>query len=279
MKYFIKALHQRFSKATNKKHPAKLKWYREKWLKIQDDSTLKSITINGLTFHYKIRFTMYHTYPEIFVREIYRFQPVSNTPVIIDCGANIGLSVLYFAKHYPNAHIICFEPDEDNFHILETNSKTNFQGNKNIQLNKSAIWIDNGKISFYSDGTEASSVIVKNNNASIITVNAIRLKDILQQYQVVDFLKMDIEGAEYDVMKDCRSELHRVNNLFLEYHGLATETNKLNELIEIVNDAGFCVYITLAADSIKNPFTQKKSEEAFDVQLNIFCYRNVENNS
>src|SRR5688572_20822569 len=52
-----------------------------------------------------------HSYSEIFKREIYRFTTVNNAPKIIDCGANIGLSVIYFKRLYPAAKIVAFEAD------------------------------------------------------------------------------------------------------------------------------------------------------------------------
>ena len=104
-------------------------------------------------------------------------------------------------------------------------------------------------------------------------MKCIRLKKLLFE-QHVDFLKMDIEGAEYKVVHDCATELQNVQNFFLEYHGKANETYKISELLEILKDAGFCVYIKTADDRIKSPFTTKTlADYPYDVQLNIFAYR------
>ena len=84
---------------------------------------------------------------------------------------------------------------------------------------------------------------------------------------------MDIEGAEYEVVKDCAPYLHKIENFFLEYHGKANETYKLNELLKIVEAAGFKVYIKMAADNLDQPFYQKDTGTIYDVQLNIFCYK------
>lgn len=273
MKHLFKAVGQRLTKFTQKKHSAQLAWHREKWLKIQDDTTLKRIDINGLSFYYKARFSMFHTYPDIFVREIYKFRQQSQMPVVIDCGANIGLSVLYFARYYPHAKIIAYEPDEQNIAILKKNIEENFPHNENIELRQNAVWIEDTDISFFANGTESSSIVTDLGNAKSVTVKAVRLKSVLQQFTAVDFLKIDIEGAEYEVVKDSASELSRVNNMFLEYHGTADETYKLRELMDIVTEAGFCIYISLAADPMQRPFDQQVSGAAFDVQLNIFCYR------
>src|SRR5215203_998957 len=58
------------------------------------------------------------SYSEIFKRGIYRFETQSDSPVIIDCGANIGLSVIYFKRLFPAARIIAFEADPSVFDVL-----------------------------------------------------------------------------------------------------------------------------------------------------------------
>ncbi|NJO02692.1 MAG: FkbM family methyltransferase [Bacteroidia bacterium] len=54
-------------------------------------------------------------------RQIYRFTARQPKPYIIDGGANIGLSVLYFKQLYPQAHVVAFEPDPSLFEILQNN--------------------------------------------------------------------------------------------------------------------------------------------------------------
>jgi hypothetical protein len=62
-----------------------------------------------------------HSVDELLVEEIYKFTTTSQQPYIIDCGANIGLSLYYFKKWYPSSKILAFEPDEQIFNILEKN--------------------------------------------------------------------------------------------------------------------------------------------------------------
>jgi hypothetical protein len=61
--------------------------------------------------------------------------------------------------------------------------------------------------------------------------------------------------------------------MFIEYHGLASETYKLDTILRIVSEAGFKCYIKMAADNLDMPFYQKQTGTIYDVQLNIFCYR------
>src|SRR5262245_12859403 len=62
---------------------------------------------------------------EIFVSSLYRFQATSATPVILDCGSNIGVSVLFFKSLHPGARITAFEPSPTSFPLLERNVREN----------------------------------------------------------------------------------------------------------------------------------------------------------
>jgi hypothetical protein len=103
-------------------------------------------------------------------------------------------------------------------------------------------------------------------------VKAIRLKDYLNNK--VDFLKIDIEGAEYRVLKDISEKLTNVENLFLEYHGNFNQNDELVEIFEIISKSGFQFYIKEAVSVFDHPFLHKKDLKIpYDVQLNIFCFR------
>ncbi len=100
-----------------------------------------------------------------------------------------------------------------------------------------------------------------------------KLGDVLAQHDRIDFLKMDIEGAEWEVLKDCAEKLSNVQNFFLEYHGKVQDTSRLNDLLHIMNRNKFKVYIRNAADNLAYPFIEKNTSTIYDVQLNIFCYK------
>ena len=74
------------------------------------DSGFINLLGNRFEYHHGHSFCV--TYKELFEKKIYKFVPTSDTPLIIDCGANMGLSLLFFSKRYPTARIIAFEPDE-----------------------------------------------------------------------------------------------------------------------------------------------------------------------
>ncbi|OIR05731.1 2-O-methyltransferase NoeI [mine drainage metagenome] len=248
-----------------------ISWWTEKILKHEDDSVIKQRKFKSFVINYIRPYELLHTYREIFEKEIYRFNSNKTSPLIIDCGANIGLSVLYFKNIFPNAKVICFEPDNNNFRLLEKNIADN--NLNDIGIRKEAVWIQNGFISFESKGSEASK-INESGEDSLSQIPCIDFMEVLKNHAEIDFLKMDIEGAEHSVIKHCSAHLHKIKNMFIEYHGKVSETNKLIELLTIFHENHFQVYIKNAADNLSMPFIQKESGHWADVQLNIFCYKN-----
>jgi FkbM family methyltransferase len=209
-----------------------------------------------------------HGLKEIFIEEVYK-QHLPPNPYIIDCGANIGLSVIYLKHLFPDAEIIAFEPDEENFRLLQKNIESfNY---KNVTARKEAVWIENSMLNFASEGS-MSSRIGNESTKHTVRVQAVRLKDFLDR--PISFLKIDIEGAEYQVIKDISDHLHFVSNLFLEYHGSFKQNDELNEIFSLIVEKGFSYYIKEATSVYDNPFEHLKKEIVdYDVQLNIFCFR------
>jgi len=206
-------------------------------------------------------------YTDIFRLEHYRFQSQSPCPYIIDGGANIGLITLYFRKLYPGAKIIAFEPDPQIFGVLERNVQGN--GFADVTLVRSALWISKQKLRFTSDGSWWGRMS-RGGDASDQEVETVRLRDYLDR--PVDLLKLDIEGAEAEVLHDCGGALARVRNLFVEYHSFAGERQKISGLLQLLSSAGFRLYFT-APDSSPQPLIERRVEHEIDAALNIFAVR------
>jgi len=209
-------------------------------------------------------------YQEMFIDEIYKFNSKNFSPVIIDCGSNIGLSILYFKQLYPTAKIIGFEADPDIYNILYNN--ISIFGHNDVELINKAVWTKEGYIEFQVEGG-ASGMITDNSGAeNVIRLPSIRLKDTLRQFETIDFLKVDIEGAEYDVIQDCQEELHRAHHLFIEYHSMDNKDQQLSELLTILHDTGFRYHITEAFTS-PHPFIERNTMTGMDLLLNIYAWK------
>jgi len=223
----------------------------------------------GPEVHFPDSASFLSAYREIFSREIYKFNSDNNHPYIIDCGANIGLSIIYLKKIYPKAEIIAFEPDEKIFKILERNIES--LKLKNVKLIQSGISNEETTADFYSEGADGGRIAQLNDKNNIIKIKTTRLNYYLQK--PVDLLKIDIEGTEYDVLKDCQILLKNVKNLFVEYHSFVDAEQKLPELLKILKEAEFKIFINRTGLSLNQPFIQKKNNLGMDLQLNIFAYR------
>ena len=210
-----------------------------------------------------------HSLNELFIDEVYKFNSTSTIPKIIDCGSNIGLSIIFFKRMYPDAEVIAFEPDNDIFNI----SKYNLSqfGINNVKLFQKAVWINEESLVFAKTGSLGGHIVQEKKKAeNTIEIKTVRLKDFLSQK--IDFLKIDIEGPEYDILKDCGESLKNVENIFVEYHSFSENPQMIGELLIILKNAGFKVYIKEAWENMKNPYKEKKGPY-FDLQLNIFGYR------
>lgn len=221
-------------------------------------------------FYFHHGFSFYDTYREIFENSIYEFKTDNPNPIILDCGANMGLSILYFSKKHPNAEIIAFEPDESVLPFLEKNIQS--QDLKNVNLFKKAVWTEETELKFYTDNGLGGRVEKKYNSCTPKIIKSVRLRDFLNK--PIEMLKIDIEGSEFDVLKHCEDRLFNVNYIFIEYHSFYDEEQHLEDILNIVKRQGFRYHLK-ESFSRKKPFVDNKLVcERFDMAINIFAYKN-----
>ncbi|CAG4991425.1 hypothetical protein DYBT9275_00750 [Dyadobacter sp. CECT 9275] len=208
-------------------------------------------------------------YKEIFADGSYKFSSGSETPVIIDCGANIGMSILYFKNLFPKADITAFEASPAIAHLLRSNLSDNHI--EDVKVIEKAVWTDDNGIWFANEEADSSSMFLGGNK---ILVPSIRLADYLKTEQKVDFLKIDIEGAETEVLKDCRNVLGKVENIFVEFHSYIDHYQTLATVMQVLEENGFR-YVLDTMQHRRNPFINHRyrDNDVMDLQLNIFGYR------
>ena len=154
-------------------------------------------SFNGWTVSYDNARALIGMYNEIIFQEHYKFSSSSTNPVIIDCGSNIGISVLYFKRLFKNAHLTAVEADPIIADILRKNLSMN---GVRAEVIEKAVWKTSGdQLSFGSKGSDEGSLF---SNENTIFVESIRLKDLINEHEHIDLLKIDIEAAEMEVLKD-----------------------------------------------------------------------------
>ncbi len=194
----------------------------------------------------------YMLYKDIFVKQIYHFSAQRPDPFILDCGSNIGMSVLYFKLIYPEARIIGFEPDPAVFRCLQQNVASNRL--TGVELIQAALSSQEASLVFQSDGNYGGHLgerlpKERPDRRTEIRVPSTRLCHYLTE--PVDFLKMNIEGAEWEVLRDSQDELRKVKQMVIEYHHLPGLPRTLHRILELLDHQGF-EYLVNDLDSQTN---------------------------
>ena len=160
--------------------------------------------------------------------------------VIVDIGANIGIFSLYAATRWPQARIWAYEPAPENFFWLNRNVHQAPAGQ--IQALPLAVAAERGLAPFYlkQESGWHSFYRRQDENAAAIEVETVTLPDVLAQTGAarIGFLKMDCEGAEYQILSDRGDWLGQsVETLTLEYHEVGD--NRVRRLTSLLEKAGF----------------------------------------
>jgi FkbM family methyltransferase len=206
--------------------------------------------VDGLTFHYRNQPEFDLLAHEIFEGGEYDFPCDTDAPFILDCGSHIGLSVAWFKRRFPHARITAFEPDPQNFELLQANVAANGFGG--VELLNVALSSERGTARFYGqfkvEEPMASSHSLKEDwgtqrTKSWILVQTVPLADYITG--PVDYLKLDIEGMELEVLRSIASRLHLVKALGLEFHGTGgTAERDEEEILRLLRESGFEVAIS-----------------------------------
>jgi FkbM family methyltransferase len=187
------------------------------------------------------RGTLSYLYREVFARQHYYFSARNDTPVILDCGANVGMASLYFKWLYPKAHIKAFEPDPATFRVLQENIVKN---KLDVDLYNVALWDQNGDLDFFIDSTNPGTLLMSTVPSRLksegIRVPARKLSDFIRE--AVDFVKIDVEGAEDRILKDLiqSGKIVFVRQMVIEYHHrIGQRKSCLAEFLAMLEQAGF----------------------------------------
>jgi FkbM family methyltransferase len=213
------------------------------WIRLNlssDDRIPNPVRLLGHTISYFRAAQLRWLFRELFLEEHYLFHTSSPQPVIIDCGSNIGISILYFKTLYPAARIVAFEPDPAAFAKLSDNVTRNSL--TDITLYPYALSATEGEPDFYrsDDRSLRMSLDRRRNGGERITVAARRLSSFVTED--VDLLKVDVEGAEFMLVQDLveSGKLWNIKQIHLEYHHhIDGDVDALSPLLKLLEDANF----------------------------------------
>ncbi|MFZ2199399.1 MAG: FkbM family methyltransferase [Microgenomates group bacterium] len=184
----------------------------------------------------------YELKKEIFGENCYYLELEKENPTIIDAGAHIGLTVLYFKMLFPKARIIAFEPIPANFELLQKNIEENQL--ENVEIYQAVIAPKSGILRIHEPIGESAwksgaGIIPKGwrgiQTNKEIKVEAIGISEILREQ--IDLFKMDIEGMEYEVIRNMGDKMRMIKNLMIEVH--PRKDHRIDEIKKILSQNGY----------------------------------------
>ena len=173
-------------------------------------------------FHFRHATTDKYVIHEVLI--LGQYQCISNLPrirTIVDAGANIGSASVFLLNNYPESRLIALEPDPGNFKVL-SNNLSNY-GNRAVAIRK-ALWPRNESLEIsrgnFRDGGEWSIQVRKAGDTGNHDVSGTTIPDLMRELNLdgIDILKIDIEGAEFQLFQADTSWLDRVRFLAIEIH-------------------------------------------------------------
>ncbi len=177
------------------------------------------------------------------------FSPQGDRPLIVDCGANIGVSVLEWKTRWPQCRILCFEPDPFAFALLRKNIDDN--DIPAVQCVNCALSDHDGTATLYGEistqgdarGNSIDPAWGNREDSDEVSVACARLSTYLAAEEEVSFLKMDVEGSEERVLREIAPYLGNIQAIHVEVHETDEnhDSNSKLRIIRLLTEAGFQV--------------------------------------
>jgi FkbM family methyltransferase len=226
------------------------------------DFRVKPISITSLLLSFR----------EIFVELQYLFASQEKTPIIIDCGSNIGLSLLFFKTLYPAGRVIAFEADPaTHARLLENITMNALEG---VDVHFAAVGGSDGTIEFYCGSDEGGSLTSstdprRGGEGRAVVVPQLRLSPFIGQR--VDFLKLDIEGAELSVLRELveTGAIKRIDQMVVEvHHHIDPDLDDCSEILTMLERNGFGYQVEAAC-----PSSSRRTRGRTTQDLLVFAYQ------
>lgn len=185
---------------------------------------------------------LFALFRKVFLTASYAVPAGPNVKCIVDCGSHVGMSVLFFRLRYPSAEIHAFEPNPQSFALLSENIEANQL--RGITLHNIAFANGQGEAAYYCpkdrelEGTTRKGV----KDCPATPVRTERLSDHLKRLGEVGIVKINVQGAEVDILQDLVSTgtLQSISRMAIEYqHQVAGEKGRLSSFLHAFEACGF----------------------------------------
>lgn len=171
---------------------------------------------------------------EVFWRKHYSLKQIETLGIknIIDVGANVGFTSLFYHFDYPDAQIFAIEPSKSNYVILKKNTNEI----KNIKCLHAAVFSENTELDFVESDYAYNSKI-NDGEQSYYTVRAFSVSKIMEIFKLdeIDLLKIDVEGAENIILSKNNQWLEKIKHIIVEIH----KPYNIDALLKDISQFGF----------------------------------------
>ena len=179
---------------------------------------------------------------EIWRYQTYREAEIRRGDVVVDIGANIGGYAVLAAKS--GAMVIAYEPVPETYQLLSNNLIIN--NCRNVKIYNAAVGSEIGDVTMNVNQQAAGldSIYQTFSSTKKIKVPSIDLHEIFVRNKLkkIDVLKIDVEGAEYDILLNARpSDMRKIRTITMEYHDFLDHGHNKKELISFLRSNGFDV--------------------------------------
>ena len=204
----------------------------------------------AISFH--VPESLYQVFKEIFMADVYNVKALvkklPNKPAIIDIGANAGFFDVLILSKIKDAAIYAYEPIPSNIAAIQNIINDNNLAS-NIHLNQKAVTglVTNGLELFIED-TNNNQVVASifngfnKSNTKKIHIPSITLSQIINDINlpIIDLLKMDCEGSEYDIIYNTpTSILTKIQFMEIEVHDIDSNKNNINYFNSYLQNLGY----------------------------------------
>ncbi len=220
------------------------------YLRHQGKSVAEIKVDNGARFKVRV-----NTSDALMIWEVWRAKvyddvriPICAGDVVVDMGAHIGAFAVRAARLAHHGQVYAFEASSKNYALLTENRQLNDL--RNLYIENSAVSDRRGKMPLYmpSDNGILGS-LMQETSSFMEMVQAITFTDIIAKHAIdkIDFLKVDVEGAEFDILFASSDEtLPIIQKMVIEYHEFEGNKRSHQDLVNLLNLQGFKVVVEKA---------------------------------
>jgi FkbM family methyltransferase len=218
------------------------KWFQEYVNDISDGSDDCYRMRAGIELHTRHNLSDFHMIDEIWAYRKYDYFGYRVAPgdIVVDIGANIGTFSVYASKACGASRVLSFEPYPDNYRLLSKNAEQNEL--RNITCVNRAVSGNQGRRTLGIDPVDCGShSLVMGSFSRTVDVECITLGDIFDQFALekIDYLKMDCEGSEYEILENAKSSLDKIRRISMETHTIPGRN--AHHLKKLLSEYGFGV--------------------------------------